>query len=163
MGYLFIELKKLVNNPNSVYNYVLKPGDTIFVPKVNDLVSICGAIEYPDIDSILQINAPYIKRKRAKYYVKKFGVDFDDQKRAKRGKTTVTLPNGIVTKTKNYGLFKIYPKVYKGSKVTVNVKKKKEDIKEKIEQVPVDWNRLFENLTVKVSGVLTLYFLISRI
>ena len=75
----------------------------------------------------------------------------------------MTLPNGIVTKTKNYGLFKIYPKVYKGSKVTVNVKKKKEDIKEKIEQLPVDWNRLFENLTVKVSGVLTLYFLISRI
>lgn len=162
MGYLFVEMKKIIDNPKSDFNYVLKANDTIYVPQINDLVSINGAIEFPKIDSIGQINTPYIKGKRARYYVKKFGVDFDRSKGAVRRKTTVTLPNGIVVKTKNFGLFKVYPKVHKGSLVTVNIKEKKAK-KQKQPSEPVDWNELFENFTVKVSGILTLYFLISRI
>lgn len=159
-GYLFINLSNIKNHKE--YNYILMAGDTLFVPKRNDLVSITGAIEYPNIDMIGQINAPYYKNKRARFYVKRFGVDFDKRRNALKRKTTVVLPNGIVTKTKNLGLFKIYPKVYKGCTVVVNVKTFK-DKKDKVVREPIDYNKMFESFTVKVTGLLTLYFLVDRL
>lgn len=162
LGYMFIDMKKLGNNPKSEYNYILKSGDTLVIPKINDLVSITGTIEYPLIDSIGKINAPFYSHKRAKFYVKKFGVDFDRGKGAVRRKTTVVLPNGIVKKTKNFGLFKIYPRVEKGSIVVVNSKEEKpEEIEE--DKEPVNWNEMFESFTIKVTGLLTLYFLVDRL
>lgn len=162
LGYMFLDLEDVLDNEKSVYNYILKAGDTLFIPKINDLVSITGAVEYPMIDSIGRINSPYIKGKRAKYYVKQFAVDFDRENGALRRKTTVILPNGMVKKTKNYLLFKRYPKVEKGSIVNVGIKDKK--IKEeKVKPEPVDWNTLFESFTVKVTAILTLYFLVNRL
>jgi hypothetical protein len=68
--------------------------------------------------------------------------------------------NGIIKKTINLGLFKIYPKVTQGSEVVVMYKPEKAD---KSKRTPVDWNKVIENTTIKVTGILTLWLLIDRI
>ncbi|MFT4681327.1 MAG: polysaccharide export outer membrane protein [Granulosicoccus sp.] len=154
MGDVYLNLEKAIKKPNSRYDLVLNAGDTIDVPKVLDIVSITGAIANYDGHAI---GAPYFG-KRANYYVKNFAGGFN--KRSHRSKTYVIHANGIIKKTINLGLFKIYPKVTQGSEVVVMYKTDKAD---KSERPPVDWNRVIENTTIKVTGILTLWLLIDRI
>lgn len=162
-GYLFIELQKLMTNTNnSKYNYVLRAGDTLIVPKINNLVSISGGIEYPGIDTLGQINAPYTKGRRAKYYVKRYGVGFNRKGGAMKRKTMVELPSGIVKKTRNFGVFKIYPRVVKGSEVIVPVKKPKI----KIIRPPgarINWERVLANFSASMTALATVVVLAQSI
>jgi polysaccharide export outer membrane protein len=154
MGDVYLNMAKAIKKPNSRYDLVLNAGDRIDVPKILDVVTITGAIANYDGHAI---SAPYFG-KRANYYVKSFAGGFN--KSSHRSKTYVIHANGIIKKTVNLGLFKIYPKVTQGSEVVVMYKPEKAD---KSQRPPVDWNKVIENTTIKVTGILTLWLLIDRI
>jgi len=157
-------LDRVIKNPESRYNYVLKRGDIITIPKVKDLVSISGAIRYPNIEEVGRISAPYHKGRRAKFYVNKYGAGVDRKiQRGRKNMITVINPNGYVQKTKNYGLFKIYPKVDEGAIVRVDSKLKKDkDMREGEEQDRREWSDLFTTVVSQATAVLTLIILADR-
>jgi protein involved in polysaccharide export with SLBB domain len=137
LGFVFMDLDKAMKNKGSAFNYVLKSGDVISIPKVNELVAITGAVNYPNIDSIGSVNAIYNAGRRARYYVKHFGVGF--AKDAKRRHTFVTDANGLVRKPVHFGILSIYPRVNKGSVISIPVKEEKIKRQER-EKKPIDWN-----------------------
>ncbi|NNJ56392.1 MAG: hypothetical protein HKP14_09680 [Bacteroidia bacterium] len=117
---------------NKRHDLVIKPGDVITVPKTIDVISIDrigtntitdleadkdGSIDSTDTKLNVQIN---FKSRRAKWYVNKFGGGFS--KDAKRSLTKVIYPNGQVKRTRNLVLFKIYPKVRRGSEIRLVLK-----------------------------------------
>lgn len=159
-GYVVMNLKKALNNPKSTYNYILKEGDVVNVPRVIDLIAIRGNVEYLAVIAQDQVNSPFIQGKRANFYVKEFANGFT--KSSFKRKTYVVENNGKVDRTKNYLLFKIYPKVKKGSTIYVVTKPvKTKEAKQKSE--PVNWNTVIERTTVKITGLITLYLLLKTV
>ena len=79
--------------------------------------------EIDSTDTKLNVQINY-RAKRAKWYINKFGGGFS--KDAKRSMTKVIYPNGQVKRTRNFGLFKIYPKVRRGSEIRLALKDNKD-------------------------------------
>lgn len=159
-GWVALKLQEAVKDSTSKYNYVVKNGDTLTIPAIDQLVQISGAIDYPNIAVIGQISAPFTKGKSARYYVRHYGLGFADN--AAKRKTYVIEAGGVAHYTKHFlYVFKRYPKVTIGSSVVVPAKVQKE--KRKKTDQPVDWNKTIENTTAKLTGLATLYIIITRI
>ncbi len=158
LGFVILDLKKAMEQPESKFNYILKPGDEIIIPKINELISVSGAIRFSGIDSLHQVNTPYFAGRRAGYYINNFVGGFE--KNAWKRKTLVFEANGRIRKTHSLLLFNIYPKVKLGSRIVVPVKEPKAP---KEPGNRVDWNQSIENFTIKATGVLTLYLIIKNI
>lgn len=166
IGYVIIELDKVLKNKNSKHNIILKARDEIFIPKQEDIVSITGATNTKDLykADVLQgnkINVPFDGGKRAMYYIRNHagGINKDGAKR----NITVKHPNGETKRTKNYILFKLSPKVRPGSKINVGLRELKEEEIASDEKEKVDWDVLFEKTIVQVTSVLTLILLLQRL
>jgi protein involved in polysaccharide export with SLBB domain len=152
---VYLNLDKALKNNESKFNLVLNKGDSIIIPQILDVVHISGELMNLEGNSI---SAPFFSRKRANYYVKNFAGGFS--KENDRSNTIVVYPNGIAKKSRNFFLFKISPKVTKGSTIRVaskNVKQKK------IKESKVDWNKQIENAMLKISAILTLWVLVDRV
>jgi len=152
---VYLNLDKALKNNESRFNLVLNKGDSIVIPQILDVVHISGELMNLEGNSI---SAPFFTRKRANYYVKNFAGGFS--KENDRSNTIVVYPNGIAKKSRNYILFKISPKVSKGSTIRVaskNIKQKKQ------KESKVDWNKQIENAMLKISAVLTLWVLVDRV
>ena len=152
---VYLNLDKALKNNESRFNLVLNKGDSIVIPQILDVVHISGELMNLEGNSI---SAPFFTRKRANYYVKNFAGGFS--KENDRSNTIVVYPNGIAKKSRNYFLFKISPKVTKGSTIRVaskNIKQKKQ------KESKVDWNKQIENAMLKISAVLTLWVLVDRV
>ena len=152
---VYLNLDKALKNNESKFNLVLNKGDSIIIPQILDVVHISGELMNLEGNSI---SAPFFSRKRANYYVKNFAGGFS--KENDRSNTIVVYPNGIAKKSRNFVLFKISPKVTKGSTIRVaskNVKQKK------IKESKVDWNKQIENAMLKISAILTLWVLVDRV
>jgi len=164
LGRVILDLDKAIKNPDSRFNYVLKAGDEINIPKHKDLVSIMGAVRYPDIDTLGKINAPHHKGRRAKFYVNKYGTGVDRKmKNGRRNLITVSNPNGYVQQTRNYGLFKIYPKVDAGAIVNVETRTNKEERRrEEDGERRREWTEIFSTVITQATSVLTLLLLADR-
>jgi polysaccharide biosynthesis/export protein len=159
-GYVVMNLKKALANPKSTYNYILKEGDVINVPRVIDLIAIRGNVEYLAVINQEQVNSPFIQGRRANYYIKEFANGFT--KTSFKRKTYIVENNGKVDRTRNYVLFKIYPKVKKGSTIYVVTKPvKAKETRQKSE--PVNWTTVIERTTVKITGLITLYLLLKTV
>ncbi len=159
--YIVMRLDKALKKYNSVYNYILHENDTIYIPEVIDFIGIRGSsVELLSISNQSQINAPYIKGKRAKYYINEYGNGF--RKNSWRSKTYVIQNNLKIDKTTNLLLFNIYPKVKKGSVIYVVEKPKKEKRRDE-DKVKFDVNKLIENTMVKITGIITIYILLNQI
>ena len=104
-----IRLDKILNNPGSSDDLLLAAGDRIYIPREIRTVKISGNVMNP-------ISMTYKNGKRAKYFIKQAG-GFD--LRPKRSSVYVVSANGISKTTKNYVLFKRYPKVEPGSEIMV--------------------------------------------
>ncbi len=105
-----IDLLKAMENKNSKYDMVLQEGDVIYIPEINPIVSVKGAVQ-----SELKI---YFDKQHSNlgYYIDKaggFGV------RPWRKRIYVTYANGRSKRTHNFGFFHFYPKVQQGSIVVV--------------------------------------------
>jgi hypothetical protein len=71
-------------------------------------------------------------------------------------------PGGKIRRSKHYGLFIITPKVKAGSKIYFQpVAAKKEKVEAPREKT--DWNRVIEGFTVKITGIATLWILLSNL
>jgi len=165
LGRVILDLDKAIKNPGSRFNYVLKAGDIIDIPKHKDLVSIMGAVRYPDIDTLEKVNAPHHKGRRAKFYVNKYGAGVDRKmKNGRKNLITVANPNGYVQKTKNYGVFKVYPKVDAGAIVSVDSKPKKRRRGEEgdSEERRREWSEVFSTVVAQATSLLTLLLLADR-
>ncbi|MBS2097097.1 SLBB domain-containing protein [Carboxylicivirga linearis] len=104
-----IRLDKILNNPGSSDDLLLAAGDKIYIPREIRTVKISGNVMNP-------ISMTYKNGKRAKFFIKQAG-GFDI--RPKRSSVYVVSANGISKTTKNYVLFKRYPKVEPGSEIMV--------------------------------------------
>ena len=148
IGTVILDLKEAFKDPVSRANYVLKANDVVDIPSINQLVSLSGAIRYPEIDTFGSISGKFEANKRAKYYVKKYGAGFDN--RAKKTSTVVLNPNGSAGYTKKFPWFGRYPKVGEGATVSVDYKPRKEK-KEKLPRDPINWNVVLPSIIVSVT------------
>ncbi|MBP7184455.1 MAG: SLBB domain-containing protein, partial [Saprospiraceae bacterium] len=114
VGFIVMKLDEALRNGNSNFNFILKKGDVIQIPKQKDLVTIQGATRayelYPE--KILlsgKLTVAYHSSKSAKWYIDEYAAGVSDN--GDKRKISVYDPNGRIRKTKDFGLFKIYPKV----------------------------------------------------
>jgi len=159
LGEVILDLEEALNNVNSSYNYTLTDGDIITIPTTLNFVSIKGLVDYP-IAGNDAINAPWVAGKSAKSYINGHANGF--AKEAKRSRTYVLQPNRDVDRTKRFFFINFYPKPEAGSVVYVLPKESK-NVDEKGQKIPIDWNETIENVTVKATGLLTLWLLVERI
>ena len=106
-----IELDKAVANPGSEYDLVLREGDVINVPKLNNTVKINGAVMMPN-------TVGYLKGKDVDYYLDQAG---GYALNAKKSKKFVIYMNGQVARVKGRDKDKIEP----GCEIIVPTKKDK--------------------------------------
>ncbi len=156
-GELVVNFYDLFNKGKNQYDYVLRNGDTITIPKIDNIIPISGQVGSVLVAGRSIQNAPFTSGKRAKYYIKEYAGGFT--KNAARSRVYVISSSGSVKKSRNYGLFKVYPKVKRGDRISVDAKKEKKEL----DTVPIDWNKTIESLTVKVTGVMTLYLLFKNV
>lgn len=125
-GWVLTKLDEVLMKKNSPYNYILKEGDVINIPLIEDLVTIktpntrankLYANEFANSD---KINVAHSPRKSARWYIKKYAGGFGN----KASKKTVIAeqPNGEILTTRNFIFFKRYPKVKKGSIISIGAK-----------------------------------------
>lgn len=157
LGFVLMDLKEALNDSSSNYNYAIEEGDSIFIPRLVNLVKIRGAIGYKQVGSTSAVNVAYQKGKRARFYIKKYAAGFD--KEARRYSIYTIRRDGLIQKSRFFGL--IRPKVKNGDELVVLYKQDREERKK--EKKPIDWNRQIENLTVKITGVLTVYAIARNI
>ncbi|MCX6183249.1 MAG: SLBB domain-containing protein, partial [Bacteroidetes bacterium] len=153
--FLIMNLKALYANKHKEYDYILQEGDKIKIPTTKNLVTIMGAVKYPKVDSLHFVYAPFVSGRSAKYYVKEYGGGF--LKNAERKSTYVESAGGLVKRTKNYGFFKVYPKVKVGDKVVAVY----EEEEVKGNKTKTDWNTIFSETTAKLTALLSLYLLLK--
>ncbi len=108
-----IDLYRALKYKNSKYDLVLQDSDVVYVPEINPLVNVKGAVQ-----SSLKL---YYDKEHTnlQYYIDKaggYGV------RPWRKRIYVTYANGTSRKTKSFGFFHFFPKVEEGSTIVVPVK-----------------------------------------
>ncbi|MDE3183866.1 MAG: SLBB domain-containing protein [Bacteroidota bacterium] len=108
-----IDLEKAINNPGSKFDLVLQNGDIIYVPEINPVVAVKGAVQ-----NQLKI---YFDKDHANlgYYIDQAG---GFSVRPWRKRIYITYANGKSQKTRNFGFLHFYPKVKEGSVINVPVK-----------------------------------------
>ena len=94
-----IELDKAVENPGSEYDLVLREGDVLTVPKLNNTVKVNGAVMMPN-------TVGYLSDKNANYYLDQAG---GYALNAKKSKKFVIYMNGQVARIKGRNKSKIEP------------------------------------------------------
>jgi len=164
-GYIVMGLKDAMEHYKSKYNYIIKSGDIIFIPKQKDFVTIRGATnvyeKYKDEVAFNKhgINVPYHKGKRAIYYINKYAGGINEN--GDRNNILVKHPNGEIEKTNNLILFKLTPKVRKGSIIEVGYKQKNQDQKKK--KKDIDWNKIITDSVAQISTIMTLVILFKSL
>ena len=167
IGYVVIDLSEAMSKANSRHNILLKEGDEIEVPKQRDLVRIIGFTNAAELypDRILSQNngiaVPFHPGRNAKYYIDEYAAGVGENGDA--CSVTVEHANGQIEFTRNYGLFKSYPKVKKGSVIRVGQKTTEEEKKKAEEKEDVDWGKIFANSVAQATTILSLILLLQRI
>ncbi|MFK7934871.1 MAG: SLBB domain-containing protein, partial [Saprospiraceae bacterium] len=169
VGLVVTQMDEVMKNPRSSFNYLLKVGDVITVPKIKDLVTInLGNTDAEELypDKFLnqgKINIAYESGKDAKWYIEEYAAGVSDKGSKKR--ISVEQPNGQIEDTKDFLVFKDYPSVQPGSIINIGVKppKKKREEEDGKEREPIDWERIVSNSIAQVSALLTLLVLSQRL
>jgi hypothetical protein len=165
VGSIVIKLDEILSDPTSEFNFIVKNGDEIFIPKISEFVTIKGATRVREVvaaNAIEEGNAirvPYHKNKDALFYINEFAGGLDEI--ADKKKIFVRHANGEIKKPAT-GIFrKRYPKVLQGSTITVGYKS--EDKQEEEKKTDVDWTQLLGDSVSQAMSILTLILLISRL
>jgi protein involved in polysaccharide export with SLBB domain len=108
-----IDLAKALRNRNSKYDLILEEGDVVFIPAVNQVVTIKGVVQS-------QMKTFFDKEHtNLSYYIDKAG---GYGARPWRKRIYVTYPNGSSARTKTFLFFHFYPKVKEGATIMVPYK-----------------------------------------
>jgi protein involved in polysaccharide export with SLBB domain len=123
-----IDLFNALKYKNSKFDLVLQEGDIVYVPEINPIVTVRGAVQSP-----LKI---YFDKEHTNlsYYIDKAG-GFSVKPWRKR--IFVTYADGKSKRTHNFGFFHFYPKVEEGSMVIVPVKPEGKNVSDFAEKVLV--------------------------
>jgi protein involved in polysaccharide export with SLBB domain len=113
-----IQLKEVLQNPNSDYNLRLEAGDVIEIPKRLQTVQIRGEVLYP-------INAQFDDSRSFRNYIGAAG-GFTERANTKRA--YIVYANGEVDRTKKFLFFRSYPKVRPGSVLIIPPKEERTNI-----------------------------------
>lgn len=135
-----INLKKILEEPNSKYDLILEEGDVLVLPKQQETVRLRGRVLYPT-------TVVYESNRNLKHFIHLAG-GFGN--RAQRKNTYVIYANGSVAKTKRFLFFKAYPQVSPGAEIIVPTKPPK---------LPI----AISEVVGITSGLATLALLISQI
>lgn len=158
-----MQLKDAFGDPNSRANLILKDGDTIEIPTVNQLVSVQGAIRYPKLDSTQTINGKFVPGKSARWYIKHYAGGF--KKGANKKSTMVIYPNRKVDYTHSFIGIKNYPTVdIEGALITVEMKHKTPK-PPKGPEAAINWNIILPSVIAALTSVastLTLIFVLKK-
>jgi protein involved in polysaccharide export with SLBB domain len=158
-GQVLIDLDKAIEDESSRYNYRLIDGDSLVVPEYIPYVSIQGpGVQYLNTTGLNAVNAPYQPGIRANRYINRFGDGFSE--RAHKRRVFVVAANDRVSRTKTLLGLRIYPKVTEGSVIYV-MEKPLPKGKQKGE--PINWNKVIESTTVKLTGFATLVILLRQL
>jgi protein involved in polysaccharide export with SLBB domain len=153
-----VELRQALVTPKGTFNYILAEGDSLLVPEHENLVQISGeghrTAQYGDRDTL---SAPFVGNMRANRYVKQFALGF--AQRADRDGLYVKYPNGKFSRTRNYGLFRIYPVVKAGGEIAISLKPEKVKTKK---EVKFDVNQAIGTVTAALTSFATVYVLLTR-
>ncbi len=158
-AFTVLDLKNLIDKGEKRFDYIIRSGDKIVIPRTQDFIKLSGAVRFPKVSEFGTINIPVHYNKNTRFYVNKYGGGF--HKKAKKSKIYVESPGGQAKRTINFGLFKIYPKVRVGDHIYIVYKEEK--IKKEENKNPIDWNTVIEKTTIKLTGFGTLYVLLQRI
>ncbi len=164
LGFVVIDLSEIMKNRKSRFNYILEEGDVISIPRQKELVTITGATNYDEVRSdvkVDKINTPFHANKNAKFYIDKYAGGVDRDKRGRNRLIYVEYPSGAIKKTRNFGLFKVYPRIKKGSNIVVKTKPKKERNKDGTGKngSNVDW----DSVLARTTSLVTLILLIQQV
>ncbi len=85
-----INLQKALDNPGSHYDFVLQPGDRLFIPQQQSTVKIMGDVMYPN-------TVVYEPGQKVKYYIDQAG---GYGQTAKKNKAFIVYMNGSVARAK---------------------------------------------------------------
>ncbi len=123
-----IDLYKALKYKNSKYDIVLQDSDVVYVPEINPLVNVKGAVQ-----SSLKLSFDR-EHTDLQFYIDKaggYGI------RPWRKRIFVTYANGTSRRTKNFGFFHFFPPVSEGSTVVVPVKPESKNVGEFAQQILV--------------------------
>lgn len=109
-----LDLEKALANPGGEYDLVLREGDVISVPKMNNTVKIDGAVMVPN-------TVAYLKGKNVSYYLDQAGGYADN---AKKSRKFIIYMNGQVTQVGSRDSDKIEP----GCEIIVPSKKDRKGV-----------------------------------
>ena len=163
IGIVLLELDKALNQPTSRFNYILKNGDVIILPKSKDLVTV-------DLSATLanelyperyleegKISVAFVSGKNAAWYLNEYAGGIARNKKARKRFISVEYPNGEFKRSRGFLFFRGTPDVRKGSVVRVGVKPPKPPKPEKEEQgEPIDWTKIITDSFAIISGALTI-------
>jgi len=146
---VIVNFKKAIRRPRSRFNYVVTGRDSLIVPLIDQTVRITGSVENKSEDFI---STYYAKGRRAKFYITRMAGGFNEN--AFKRKVYVQYANGQNVRTKNFVLFKVYPKVRKGSIVYVPEKESKKGKK-------LNLDASLSRVLTLTTTILTLFALIN--
>ncbi|MCB9032818.1 MAG: SLBB domain-containing protein [Chitinophagales bacterium] len=153
------ELKDAFKDPKSIANLILKDGDVITIPTVNQMVSIKGAIRYPNLDSNQTISGKFVPGKSIRWYIKNYAGGF--KKRANKKHALVQYENGKVDITHTFLGIKNYPTIdNEGATIMVEMKPEKRTKAPVTPREPVSLNILLPSVIASVTSALTTGLLI---
>ncbi|UBM59308.1 SLBB domain-containing protein [Marinilongibacter aquaticus] len=107
-----IDLAKILKNPGSDEDLIVRDGDIIQIPKKLETVRVRGEVLYPTTEK-------FYKNYNFKRYISGAG---GFTKGSLKRKAYIRYPNGSIDRTKKFLVFNVYPKVEPGSEIIVPVK-----------------------------------------
>ncbi len=158
LNFTIFQLKDAFGDTASRANLILKDGDEIDIPTVNQLVSIQGAIRYPKLDTSQTISGKFVPGKSARWYIKQYAGGF--KKGANKKSTLVIYPNRKVDYTHSFIGIKNYPTVdVEGALITVEAKNKKPKPPKGPESA-LNWNIVLPSIIAAFTSIATTITLI---
>ncbi len=104
-----IDLVKIISNPGTKHDLILKEGDVLSVPRELQTVRIRGEVLYPS-------TVRFDGSSKLRNYLAQSGGTSDN---AKLGKSYVVYANGSAAKTKRFLWFRGFPKIEPGAEIIV--------------------------------------------
>lgn len=165
LGYIVMRLDEVLKDQNSIYNYILKDGDIISIPKQRDFVTIKGATRAKEVlaDKIVgrdsTVRVAFHPGKDAKWYINYYAGGISEA--GKRNRIFVEHPNGEIKQTERFLFWYKYPEVRKGSVIKVGIEPPKQ--LDEIQKEEVNWTKILGDSVAQVTSILTLILLVQRL
>ncbi len=135
-----IDLDKILQNPGSKYDLIVRPGDVISIPGKLETVRVAGEVTSP-------LNVRFDNAYSFKDYIYQSGGFLQS---AKRARSYVQYPNGERKGVKRFLWFKKYPRIEPGSTIFVSRKPERQSVN-------------FQAIIAAAGSVATLALVIDRL